>query len=80
MYLNGIIEMNTGEKKIIFNNMFRTGSHGCSGECHCGIFHYDINNRWDEDYHDNTLPMAEKSAKAHPEMYQFQCNTIEYLI
>jgi len=71
--------MKTTEKKGIFNRLFSTGSHGCSGECHCGIIHYDIANSWDDDHHENTLPLAEKSAKESPELYQFQDNSIEYL-
>ena len=71
--------MKTSEKSLVFNRLFKTGSYGCSGECHCGVFHYDNANNWDDDHRDNTLPSAEKAAKEVPGSYQFQTNAIEYV-
>ena len=71
--------MKTAEKLSKYIGAFTTNTHGCSGECHCGIFHYDTANSWDDDHHDNTLPLAEISAVASPDLYQFQDNAISYL-
>jgi hypothetical protein len=71
--------MKTSEKREIFDRLFKTGTHGCSGECACGVMHYDSCNQWDDDHQENTLPSAEASAKEMPEIYQFQSNAIEYL-
>ncbi len=70
--------MRTEEKKIVFHGLFRTGSHGACGECHCGIFHFDVSNEWDDDHQNNVLPEAEKNALEHPEMYQFNDHSIEF--
>jgi hypothetical protein len=66
------------EKKTVFYNTFNTSTYGSSGECHCGIFHYDSVNQWDND-HNNILLNAQNSAKESPELYQFQDNAIEYV-
>jgi hypothetical protein len=71
--------MKTSEKRGVFDSLFRTGSHGCSGDCHCGVTHYDNGNYWDDDHLENTLPQAELAEKAHPKLYQFQPNAIEYV-
>lgn len=70
--------MKTAEKRTVFNGIFRTGSHGSTGECHCGIFHYDCTNHWDDDHAENVLPAAESRAQTNPEQYQFQDNAIEF--
>lgn len=71
--------MNTQQKNTVFLDLFRTKSYGATGECHCGIMHYDACNQWDDDHNESALPQAMESAKAHPERYQFQDNAIEYL-
>ena len=71
--------MKTEVKREKFRALFTTNTHGCSGECHCGISHYDIANHWDSDHHDNTLPRVQKAAIESPELYQFQDNAIAYL-
>lgn len=70
--------MRTVEKRALFNNIFRTGTQGATGECHCGIIHYDSANFWDDDHAENALPSAEQSALEHPERFQFQANAIEF--
>lgn len=70
--------MKTIEKRVIFNNIFRTGTHGATGECYCGIHHLDCANHWDDDHAETVLPSAEKAAQEHPERYQFQDNAIEF--
>jgi hypothetical protein len=71
--------MKTAVKHTTFTNIFSTNTHGCSAECHCGVFHYDTCNQWDEDYHKKELPSAETSAVTNPKLFQFQDNAIEYL-
>jgi len=71
--------MRTETKLSIFRSLFSTKTYGCSGECHCGIFHYDIANDWDDDYHQNTLPAVQERAKDSPEGYQFHDAAIERL-
>tara|TARA_R110002096_G_scaffold379758_1_gene573746 strand:+ start:1440 stop:1799 length:360 start_codon:yes stop_codon:yes gene_type:complete len=71
--------MKTSDKHDLFNQLFTTSTHGCSGECQCGVFHYDTCNEWDEDHRLNTLPSAEASAKEFPDNYQFQENAISYV-
>jgi len=70
--------MKTAEKRAFFNDIFRTGSYGASGECHCGISHFDCTNNWDDDHSENVLPSAEKNAAERPELYQFQDCAIEF--
>lgn len=70
--------MRTSYKKDAFIQQFSTNTQGCTGECYCGVLHYDAANFWDEDYQENQLPMARKSAESSPEDFQFQDNAIEY--
>lgn len=71
--------MKTKDKLTVFRGFFNTGTHGCSGECHCGALHYDDGNEWDEDHHERTLPNARKAAEEDPKSYQFHDSAIEYL-
>lgn len=71
--------MKTDNKWRFFNDTFSSGSRGCSGECHCGIMHYDSANQWDIEYHQNMLPQALEAAEASPERFQFHESSIEYL-
>ena len=70
--------MKTETKKGIFRKIFSTGSFGCSGECACGVHHYDSSNHWDDD-HENTLANAEEWAKSDPDQVQFHTEAVEYL-
>tara|TARA_B100001063_G_scaffold28261_1_gene21634 strand:- start:462 stop:815 length:354 start_codon:yes stop_codon:yes gene_type:complete len=70
--------MKTATKQSIFRKIFSTGSYGCSGECACGVHHYDSGNHWDDD-HKNTLANAEQWAKEQPELVQFHTEAVEYL-
>ena len=70
--------MKTTTKQSIFRKIFSTGSYGCSGECACGVHHYDSGNYWDDD-HKDTLANAEQWAKEHPEDVQFHSEAIAYL-
>lgn len=65
--------MRTSEKKYLFLNRFKTGSHAASAECHCGILNYDVSNKWDED-HQETI----KNLKDGP-LINLQNNAIEYI-
>ena len=71
--------MNTAAKRSVFNGIFKTGSYGASGECHCGVFHYDTANAWDDDHEESVLPQAEEAAKTDPARYQFHDSAIEYV-
>lgn len=70
--------MKTAEKRNIFNKIFQTRSYGSSGECHCGVMHYDATNSWDEDHHENVLPEAERNAKINPNSYQLHDSAVEF--
>ena len=71
--------MKTKIKQHKFWGLFTTNTHGCSGECHCGILHYDTANEWDDDHKDNTLPRVLEAEKEHPELYQLHDTAIAYL-
>lgn len=44
--------MRKDDKWNKFIDTFYTGTHGASGECSCGVFHYDTANTWDDDHHE----------------------------
>ncbi len=69
----------TASKKDVFREVFGTRSYGCSGECACGVMHYDTANEWDDDHHNETLPRVREWAKEKPENYQFHDAAIKYV-
>ncbi len=71
--------MNSTEKNAVFEDVFKTGSYGATGECHCGIFHCDISDSWDDEHNDSVIPSIEESAKSDPQRYQLHDSAIEYL-
>lgn len=71
--------MNSAKKQSVFTDVFKTGSYGATGECHCGIFHCDTSDSWDDDHSDSVIPAAEESAKSDPQRYQFHDSAIEYV-
>lgn len=71
--------MRTASKKSVFREVFGTRSYGCSGECACGVMHYDTAGEWDEEHRNETLPRAREWAKEKPESFQFHDTAIEYV-
>jgi hypothetical protein len=71
--------MRTAEKRAVFEKIFRTGTHGSTGECHCGVHHYDSANHWDNDHAEHVLPTAQANAAKHPECFQLHDHAIEYV-
>lgn len=71
--------MKSAEKHAVFEDVFKTGSYGATGECHCGIFHCDSSGNWDDDHNDSVVPGVEESAKLDPQHYQLHDSAIEYV-
>lgn len=71
--------MKTSEKLSKFVERFTSNTHGSVGECHCGIFHLDVANKWDDDHLEVILPNAKLAAKEFPDRYQFHDTAIDYL-